>query len=402
MVKKYIDENVLDAAKKRISICFDKFKHIYISFSGGKDSTVMTHLVMEEAIKRNRKVGLFFLDWECQFTHTIAHVEEIYKMYQEHIVPLWVAIPIKTWNGCSQIEPEWTCWEKGKEKLWVREKNDLSIRDGSHFYFYKENMYFEEFTPKLSKWFSIGNDCCNFIGIRTQESLNRYRTLALIKKDTIEDFTWTTRNDGNTWNAYPIYDWQTEDIWTYHAKTGKPYNKLYDRMYQAGVSLHKMRIDEPFGNTQKVGLWMYQIVEPELWAKMCARVSGANTGNIYANETGNIMGHKSISLPEGHTWKSFSNFLLETMPTRTAEHYRNKFLVYLHWYESHGYPDGIPDTIEGDLGSHDIPSWRRVCKTLLKNDYWCKTLNFSPTKTDSYDRYLKMMNERKKKWSTKL
>ena len=39
---------------------FDNFDRIYCSVSGGKDSTVMFHLVMDEAIKRKREVGLLF------------------------------------------------------------------------------------------------------------------------------------------------------------------------------------------------------------------------------------------------------------------------------------------------------------------------------------------------------
>ena len=57
-----INISVLRAAKERMSKTFDDFDKIYISFSGGKDSTVMTHLVIEEAIKRGRKVGLLIID----------------------------------------------------------------------------------------------------------------------------------------------------------------------------------------------------------------------------------------------------------------------------------------------------------------------------------------------------
>ena len=55
MPKYYIDKTVLEAAKDRIKYTFDNFKKIYVSFSAGKDSTVMLHLVMDEAKKRNRK-----------------------------------------------------------------------------------------------------------------------------------------------------------------------------------------------------------------------------------------------------------------------------------------------------------------------------------------------------------
>ena len=51
-LKQYRKQNVLDAAIDRINYTFDNFEKVYISFSGGKDSTVMMHLVMDQAIKR--------------------------------------------------------------------------------------------------------------------------------------------------------------------------------------------------------------------------------------------------------------------------------------------------------------------------------------------------------------
>ena len=53
--------------RTRISKTFDDFERLYISFSGGKDSTVMVHLVMDEAIKRGVKVGLLIIDLEAQY-----------------------------------------------------------------------------------------------------------------------------------------------------------------------------------------------------------------------------------------------------------------------------------------------------------------------------------------------
>ncbi|MEI1500786.1 DUF3440 domain-containing protein, partial [Escherichia coli] len=58
----------------------------------------------------------------------------------------------------------------------------------------------------------------------------------------------------------------------------------------------------------------------------------------------------------------------------------------------------IPDEQENDLGSRDIPSWRRICKTLIKNDFWCRPLSFSPNKPRHYERYLQRMKERRKEW----
>ena len=87
--KKYIDKSVLSASKERISTIFDSFEKYYISFSGGKDSTVMTHLVMEEAIKRGKKVGLLIIDLEAQYHHTITHIREIVDQYRDLALVLW-------------------------------------------------------------------------------------------------------------------------------------------------------------------------------------------------------------------------------------------------------------------------------------------------------------------------
>lgn len=390
--------DVLTAAQNRINWTFDNFDKIYCSFSGGKDSTVMTHLVCKEARKRGRRIGLFFLDWEAQFSATIDCARLIFKIYEDCIEPYWYAVPIKTWNATSMYEPEWTAWDETKKNLWVRQKEDISIKDAEEVPFWYDGIMFEEFVPTFGQWFAKGEKCAAFVGIRTQESLNRWRTIAR-DKPMYEGKHYTTNVVENVWNVYPIYDWQTEDIWTYHGKTGDIYNKLYDRMNQAGMTIHQMRICEPFGDESRKGLWLYQVVEPSVWARLVMRVNGANTGKMYSNERGNVMGNHTIALPNGHTWKSFAESILLTLPPKTAEHYKNKIAVYINWWMKHGYDQSIPDESPIKLeNSGKAPSWRRICKTLLRNDYWCKYLGFSPTKTSAYSKYQDLMKRRRLAW----
>lgn len=398
MPKYSLHKDVLTAAKERIEWTFDKFPRIYCSFSAGKDSGVMTHLVCQEARKRGRKIGLFFLDWEAQFTHTIDFARNVFNEYADCIEPYWVAVPIKTWNACSTHEPEWTSWDSEKKNIWVRQPETISITDGNYFPFWYPGIMFEEFVPTFGQWYARGELTACFVGIRAQESLNRFRTLAR-DKPTYQGKMFTTNVVENLWNVYPIYDWKTEDIWTYHGKTGKSYNKLYDRMHQAGLSIHQMRICEPFGDESRKGLWLYQAIEPSIWARLVLRVNGANTGKIYSNERGNVMGNHTITLPKGHTWESFAMSILTSTPPKTAEHYKNKIAVYIQWWKKRGYPEGIPDEAEIKIeNAGKAPSWRRVCKTLLRNDYWCKYLGFSPTKTSAYSKYVDLMARRRKEW----
>lgn len=396
MAKKPLGIDVLAATRQRIEYIFDNFPRICVSFSGGKDSSVMLHLVMDEAIKRGKKVGVLFIDWEAQFNLTIQHVMDMYELYKDHVIPYWVALPLLTTNACSNFEPEWICWEKDKE--WVRQPPNIAITDYNYFPFYKYAMTFEEFVPEFSHWYSGGKLTACFVGIRAQESLHRYATTANDNKSMFEDKRYTTWFGRGLYNVYPIYDWRTEDIWIYNGKYFKPYNHLYDLMHKAGLSIYKMRICEPFGDEQRKGLWLYHIVEPETWGKLIARVNGANNGALYSNEPGNIMGNQRISKPPDHTWESFVMLLLDSLPKKTAEHYKNKIAVYLNWCHGHGFNHGIPDFVEGDTGGKDVVSWRRICKVLLKNDYWCKGLSFSPTKASAYENYVKIMKNRRLKW----
>lgn len=396
MPKRPLGVDVLTAARQRISCIFDHFRRIYVSFSGGKDSTVMLHLVMDEAIKRNRQVGILIVDLEGQYKLTIQHIGEMIDRYHAYAEIYWVALPIALRNAVSQYEPKWMCWEPGKD--WIRQPDPRSIVDESFFPFFRRGMEFEEFVPAFGQWYSQGELTACLVAIRADESLNRYRTI-MRRKSTFEGIQWTTWVGGPLYNAYPIYDWRTADIWRYNGKYFKSYNRLYDLMHKAGVPISQQRICQPYGDDQRRGLWLFHVIEPETWGRVVARVNGANSGALYAQESGNILGRLKISKPEGHTWESFARMLLESLPPKSREHFENKIATFLKWWFDRGYPYGIPDeATHEEEASRKKPSWRRICKALLKNDYWCKSLSFSMTKAAAYQAYLRVMRNRRRRW----
>ncbi len=396
-VKRYHETDVFVECKERISYTFDNFEKIYVSFSGGKDSTVMLHMVMDEAIKRNRQVGVMIIDLEGQYEYTINHIQNCVNMYKDNIDLHWICLPIHLRNAVSVYEPFWVCWDKKAEKSWIRQPPKDSITNVDYYPFFKHGMEFEEFDVEFGKWYAEGKSCACFIGIRSDESLNRFRTIASKYKKRFNNKCWTTEITPELINIYPVYDWKTRDVWIYHAKNmNKPHNELYDVMNKAGLTISQMRICQPYGDDQRRGLWLFHLIEPHTWARVVARVNGANSGSMYINETGNINGYRKISKPEGHTWKSFAVLLLNSLPDKTKEHYSNKIYLYEKWWLKRGYEEGLPD--EADLhleSSRKVPSWRRICKTLLRNDYWSKGLGFSQHKSEGYMKYLELMKKRK-------
>ena len=397
--KQPIGISVLEAAQQRIQYAFDNFERIYVSFSAGKDSTVMLHMVAEEARRRGRTIGVMLVDLEAQYNLTIEHAEECRKEYTDCTEWFWCCLPLSLRNAVSMYEPQWVCWDGRARAQWVREPPEDAMTEVDAPSWFVPAMEFEEFVPLFGEWYAQGKSCACFVGIRTDESLNRFRTIASRVKERHKGTPFTTRVTDNVFNVYPLYDWATEDIWVYHFNFPEHrHNELYDLMHKAGLSIHQQRICQPYGDDQRRGLWLYHLIEPQTWGKVVARVNGANSGSLYIRETGNMTGYGSVTLPPGHTWRTFAEMLLQSLPLKTQEHFRAKIDVHRKWWMDRGYPRGIPDEADKKLETkRKVPSWRRICKAILRNDYWCKSLGFSQHKSGSYEKYLAMMKRRRER-----
>jgi len=281
----------------------------------------------------------------------------------------------------------------------------------TRFDWFEEDMQYDHFWDGFSEWYSQGKSCANMIGIRTQESLNRFRAIMNQNKKTKGGMMWTKKNTEHTYNCYPIFDWRTSDVWTANAKFGWDYNGLYDVFYMAGVPVEKMRVASPFMSESKSSLNLYRVIDPNVWARLCARVQGANFVATYGKQ----INYNSFSLPPGHTWKSFTKFLLKTLPRESGENFKRRFAQSIKFWGrvGRGVPHAVVDQLRkiginfdinghtphggnmlprvrirvppdhlDELGSHksDITSWKRFAITILKNDHTCKYLGLQPTK----------------------
>lgn len=396
-MKKYLEINVYEAAKERLRVIYSEFDRVCVSFSNGKDSGVLLNMAIEVAREMDKlPVHTLYIDFEAQYKHSIEFTYEMFN--KKEVKPYWVCLPIHLRNGVSQFQPHWICWDKNKEEAWVREmpKHKGVISDINYFPFFRVGMEFEEFVPEFAKWFSKGKKTCQVVGIRSDESLNRYRTIASDSKITYKNYQWTTKlfrdDDSEIYNAYPIYDWRTKDIWIANGRYGYKYNKIYDLMYMAGLTIHQMRLCQPYGDDQRKGLYLFKMLEPETWAKVVNRVEGANYGNRYSENDKTTLGNYKVNLPKGHTYESYAKFLLDTMPPYLREHYQKKIDKFWAYWKKEGF-EKMPDKSDPKMeASKKAPSWRRICKVLLKNDYWCKGLSFSQTKKEM-ERQLQMIEK---------
>jgi len=416
MKKQFTNENVYEALIRRLHFIFEEFENIYVSFSGGKDSGLLLNLTLDFKRKYypDRKIGVFHQDFEAQYSYTTEYVERTFKAVEKEVEPYWVCLPMATRTALSNYEMYWYPWDDTKKDQWVRSMPAHSYvinQDNNPITTYRYRMHQEDLAKQFGRWYRLshgeGKTVC-LLGIRADESLQRYSGI-LNKRYGYKDECWITKQFKEVWAASPIYDWSTSDVWHANYKFGYDYNKLYDMYYMAGCSPENMRVASPFSDQARDSLNLYRIIEPQVWAKLIGRVNGANFAAIYGKTK--AMAYRSLKLPEGHTWESYTKFLLDTLPAKLRNNYIRKFRTSIEfWHRTgggleeetihelieHGYNirrngvsnytlqknsrvvfiGPIPDHTDDIKTSKDVPSWKRMCYCILKNDHVCRFMGF--------------------------
>lgn len=408
--------NVYDAAMKRLKIIFDSFEYVYISFSGGKDSGVLLNLCIEYIRNHapNRKIGVFHMDYEAQYKHTTDYVQRTLSLNSDILEVFHCCVPFKVVTCTSMHQTYWRPWDESMQELWVRPRPENCFTKDD-FDFFSDDLWDYDFQLLFSQWLrrrkGTKNICC-LVGIRTEESYNRWRVINSKKNyKHFQNHCWTKIIDGVACSAYPIYDWKTTDIWTANGKFSWEYNRLYDLYYQAGVPLNRQRVASPFISEAISMLSIYRAIDPDTWGRMVSRVNGVNFAGIYGGT--NAMGWRAIKCPKGFSWKEYMYFLLDTLPENIKRNYLEKLNVSIKFWRNKGgclsyetieklRQANVNFTIANTTSYNtnkkpvkmeylddidipefrEIPTYKRMCICILKNDHFCKYMGFAITKRE--------------------
>lgn len=420
MTREYEEKDVYTALQERLKLIFEEFDNIYISFSGGKDSGLLLNLVMDyqRAHFPDKKIGVFHQDFEAQYTVTTEYIERTFERIKDEVEPYWVCLPMATRTALSSYEMYWYPWDDTKKDCWARDmpqKDYVIHMDNNPISTYRYRMHQEDLAKQFGRWYKMSHGdkktVC-LLGIRAEESLQRYSGF-LNKKYGYNGECWISRQFKDVWCASPLYDWSLSDVWHANCRFHYDYNRLYDLYYMAGLTPSQMRVASPFNDYSKDSLNLYRVIDPEIWVRLVGRVKGANFASIYGKSK--AMGYRNVTLPEGHTWESYTRFLLDTLPPRLRNNYIKKFNTSIEfWHKTgggldedtireliaHGYQikrngvsnytlnkksrivfvGKIPDDTDDIKSTKDIPSWKRMCYCILKNDHICRFMGFGMTK----------------------
>lgn len=343
----YINKDVMTAARERMAYVFDEFDNIIVSVSGGKDSTVMAHLALTEAHRRGRRIGLFFLDEEVVYDSTVEQIRYLMGMFPANTIPYWLQIPFHLTNATSLFESQLIPWEPGKYKIWMRPREAGSIHrepwDKSVATVRNKEKGFG-FYDALENFHACFSGTAFLVGCRGTESPNRWR--AVSRNPGYKDCYWSTAMKGGNVTMYPLYDWNTHDVWKYIYDAKLRYSRIYDYQWKKGMGMQEMRVSSLIHEKSFRALVELPEFEPRTYDRLLKRVGGIQIGNLYGKDAKML---KARKLPKAYkSWLEYRDFLLETYPdTEHKPTFERRFANQL----SNNYVA------------------RQQCRQLLLNDY---------------------------------
>lgn len=237
--------------------------NVYISFSGGKDSTVLLHLVR----KLYPEVPAVYIDTGLEYPEIREFVKTI-----DNVILLRPKMPFNKviekygYPVISKEQSQFICQFKNAKS----EKTKLTRWNGNK---YGRGKISERWKYLVNAPFKISDQCCDIMkknpAKKYEKETGRY---AFIGKMAVESAKRTQDYLKTGCNAFtnkrpistPLGFWREQDIWDYLHKFNVPYSKIYDMGFErtgcmfCAYGVHLEEGENRFQRMQKTHPYQYE------------------------------------------------------------------------------------------------------------------------------------------------
>lgn len=264
--------------------------HFYVNFSGGKDSTALLMLALDELPRERLHVMYYDLESEVPDTHEfVKSVCEWCRTRRIDFQWNWAQWKVRnaTWqNGHGLFTAFGSLPRLNIPPFGVPQSQDY----GHKTITYCRDRILTDYSDQFD---GDGSPVISLIGITKFESLHRLLVTTKSRKGNWQSLPWTTVQYQRSQppklivKAYPIFDWRADDIWGY-LQEQSPWgvNAYYERMQKlTGWPISKIRTENVLHGCAIKQLPLIKQLYPDFYQRMEERgLIGNRWGNKHAGE----------------------------------------------------------------------------------------------------------------------
>lgn len=265
------DIDVLTAAKRRIINVFKNGLPVYMSFSGGKDSLCLAHIVLtliQQGQINPQQLTVQFIDEEAIF----PCIEKTTMEWRKKFLMVgakfdWFCVEVKHFNCFNELSNDETfiCWDSQKQDVWVRQPPAFAVRN--HHKLRPRIDAYQDFLPRTSI------DGITMTGVRMAESVQRLQYMANMFK--------AGTNVTKRLQIFPIYDWTDNDVWLYLLNERIEIPEIYLFLWQSGTGKRHLRVSQFFSIDTAKSLVKMNEYYPDLMERIIKREPNAYIAALY-------------------------------------------------------------------------------------------------------------------------